>query len=143
MANLNKVFLIGNLTRDPELRASQSGLQIAKFGLATNRRRTVNGETVEDTTFVDLTAFGRQAEVIHQYLKKGRPVFIEGRLSYSSWQTDDGQKRNKLEVIVENFQFLGSREGGGQAASQARDSGGGFGEGPGFGQEPAEGEIPF
>ncbi len=148
MANFNKVFLMGNLTRDPELRATQSGTQVAKFGLAVNRKFTTNGQSREETCFVDLTAFGRTAEVIAQYCTKGKPLFVEGRLEFSTWQTQEGQKRSKLAVIVENFQFLGSAgaatgdggRGGSAAPSSGGDDGGGFGEG--FG-ESTEGEIPF
>lgn len=118
MASLNKVFLIGNLTRDPEIRRLDSGTTVAKFGLAVNRNySTASGERREETTFVDVTAWGRQAEVIGQYLSKGRPVFVEGRLRLDSWTAQDGTKRNKLEVVLENFQFLGSRgDAGGQGA---------------------------
>ncbi len=118
MANLNKVLLIGNLTRDPELRYSgggQGGTAITKFGLATNRQwRNQSGEQQEDTCFVDITVFGRQAETCYEYLSKGRPVFIEGRLSFSSWEDrETGARRSKLEVIGERVQFLGSRGDGG------------------------------
>jgi len=145
MASLNKVFLIGNLTRDPELRTTQGGTQIAKFGLAINRRRTgPDGNQVEETCFVDITAFGRQAEVLHQYTKKGRLLFVEGRLNFSTWTAQDGGKRSKLDVVLEQFQFLDSRQGGRESASDAGGGmSGGFGEGPGFGNEPAEGEVPF
>jgi single-strand DNA-binding protein len=113
MASFNKVILLGNLTRDPELRSTQSGQAIAKFGMAINRKFTASGEQREETCFVDLTAWGRQAEVIHQYSAKGRALLVEGRLQFSTWESKEGKKRSKLEVIVENFQFVGSREGGG------------------------------
>ncbi|KPJ57844.1 MAG: single-stranded DNA-binding protein [Planctomycetes bacterium DG_58] len=114
MANLNKVMLIGNLTRDPELRYLQSGTAVCDFGLAVNRNYTkADGEKVEETTFVDITAFGRQAEVVSEFLQKGRPVFIEGRLRLDQWTAQDGQKRSKLRVVMLNFQFLDSRRGGG------------------------------
>jgi single-strand DNA-binding protein len=116
MANFNKVLLLGNLTRDIELRYSQGGLAIAKFGMAINRKYTANGEAKESTCFVDLTAFGKQAEILGQYVGKGSPLFVEGRLEYSTWEGQDGGKRSKLEVIVENFQFLGGREKGGRGA---------------------------
>jgi single-strand DNA-binding protein len=110
MANLNKVFLIGNLTRDPEIRYTPGGSQVAEFGLAVNRQyRTQSGENREETTFVDLVVWGRQAETCHQYLSKGRPVFVEGRLQYDQWETQDGQRRSKLRVVAERVQFLGSR----------------------------------
>jgi len=111
MANFNKVILCGNLTRDIELRNTQGGLAVAKFGMAINRKSSSkNGDVKESTCFVDCTAFGKSAEVLQQWLKKGDPVLIDGRLEYSSWQTDDGSKRSKLEVIVDAFQFMGSKD---------------------------------
>lgn len=148
MANLNKVFLIGNLTRDPELRSTQSGTNVCKFGLAVNRKFTTQAGSKEETTFVDLTAFGRQAEVINQYCTKGKPLFVEGRLQFSTWETKEGQKRSKLDVIVENFQFLG--QGSGQAGGGGGSGGSARGaasasEDRGFGGEDygADSEIPF
>lgn len=118
MANYNKVILLGNLTRDIELRHTQSGMALAKFGMAINRKWSQNGEQKESTCFVDLTAWGRQAEVLNQYVKKGSQLFVEGRLEYSTWEAEGGGKRSKLEVVVENFQFVGAggRAGGGGAA---------------------------
>ncbi len=121
MANFNKVILAGNLTRDPELRYTPKGMAIAKLGLAINRKWTnESGETKEEVTFVDVDAFGKQAETLGQYMRKGSPILIEGRLKLDQW--DDkatGQKRSKMGVIVEGFQFLGTgnREGGGGAPS--------------------------
>ncbi|HSH09639.1 MAG TPA: single-stranded DNA-binding protein [Oceanipulchritudo sp.] len=107
MANFNKVLLMGNLTRDPEVRTTPSGLKIAKFGLAVNRRyRTRDDETKEETTFVDLDAFGNQAEIIERYCQKGSPLFVEGRLRLDQWETNTGEKRSKLSVVVENFQLM-------------------------------------
>lgn len=115
MANLNKVMLIGNLTRDPELRYTQSNTAVTKLGLAVNRRwKSQSGEQQEETCFVDCTAFGKTGEALNQYLKKGRPVFIEGRLKLNQWQDQQGQNRSKLEVIVESFQFIGSQGRGDQ-----------------------------
>jgi len=118
MANFNKVILAGNLTRDPELRYTPKGVAIAKIGLAINRTwKTETGETKEEVTFVDVDAFGRTAEVIGQYLKKGRPILMEGRLRYDTW--DDKQtnaKRSKLGVVLESFQFLDSGRAEGGAA---------------------------
>jgi single-strand DNA-binding protein len=120
MANFNKVILLGNLTRDVDVRFSQGGLAIGKFGMAINRQSTTrDGEKKESTCFVDLTAFGRQAEVLQQYVGKGSPLFVEGRLEYSTWETQEGNKRSKLEVIVENFQFVGGR-----SESRGESSGG-------------------
>ncbi|HGJ67176.1 TPA: single-stranded DNA-binding protein [bacterium] len=108
MASLNKVFLIGNLTRDPELRYTPSGTAVANFGLATNRKyKGQDGEMKEETCFVDIVTWGKTAENCSNYLSKGRPVFIEGRLQFRSWETDDGQKRSKLDVIADRIQFLG------------------------------------
>src|SRR6059036_2839554 len=103
MASLNKVMLMGNLTRDPEVRYTPKGTAVAEIGLAVNRTFTAeNGEKREETTFVDVTLWGRQAEVAAEYLKKGRPVFIEGRLQMDSWEDKTtGQKRTKLKVVAE------------------------------------------
>jgi single-strand DNA-binding protein len=115
MASFNKVLLMGNLTRDPQLKYLPNQTAIAEFGLACNRKfKGQNGEDREDVLFVDVTAFGRQAEVINQYCQKGRPLFIEGRLKLDQWEDKNGGgKRSKLTVVVENFQLLGSRDGGG------------------------------
>jgi len=111
MANLNRVLLIGNLTRDPEVRYTPKGTAVADIGLAVNRVYSgEDGEKREETTFVDVTLWGRQAEVAGQYLKKGRPVFIEGRLQLDTWDDKQtGQKRSRLRVVCENMQLLGSR----------------------------------
>jgi len=125
-ANFNKVILAGNLTRDPELRYTPKGMAIVKIGLAISRKwRSESGEMKEETTFVDVDAFGKTAETIGQYLKKGRPILIEGRLRYDTW--DDkatGAKRSKLGVVMESFQFIdsgnrGDSEGGAPAAPRA------------------------
>lgn len=129
MANFNKVLLMGNLTRDPELRyAGQSNAAICSFGLAVNRRwRTQSGEEQEETCFVDVVTFGRQAETVNEYLVKGRPVFIEGRLQLDQWEDrETGAKRSKLKVVAERVQFLGGRDdgqGGGQQSSGNRGGG--------------------
>ena len=112
MASLNKVFLIGNLTRDPELRYIPSGVAVANLRLAVNRRyKDKSGELKEDTCFVTVTAWDKQAEACNQFLKKGRPVFVEGRLQSRSWETTDGQKRNTIDVRAERIQFLGLVKG--------------------------------
>ncbi len=110
MANLNKVFLIGNLTRDPELRYIPSGTAVASFGLATNRTyKSSSGEKKQETCFVRVVVWGRTAEVCGEYLSKGNPVFVEGRLQYRSWDSPNGEKRNTLEVHAERIQFIGSK----------------------------------
>jgi single-strand DNA-binding protein len=107
MPNLNKVLLMGNLTRDIELRHLPSGMAVAAFGLAVNRRwKNQQGEQQDEVTFVDLEAFGKPAEVMNQYLRKGSAVFIEGRLKLDQWEDKDGGKRNKMKVVVESFQFI-------------------------------------
>ena len=125
MRGVNKVILIGNLTRDPELRYTPKGTAIAEIGLAINRKwKSETGEAKEEVTFVDVAAFGRTAEVIGQYLKKGRPIMIEGRLKFDQWDDKQtGQKRSKLRVVCESFEFLdsGNRvEGEGTAPSAPR-----------------------
>ncbi len=124
MANFNKVILAGNLTRDPELKYTPKGTAVAKIGLAINRTwKSETGENKEEVTFVDVDAFGRTAEVVSQYLKKGRPILIEGRLRYETWEDKQtNQKRSKLGVVMEGFQFLdsGNRgESGGEAPRRA------------------------
>jgi single-strand DNA-binding protein len=126
MANLNKVMLIGNLTRDPELRHTPKGTAVAELGLAINRvwMDEQKGKQ-EETTFVDVTLWGRQAELAQQYLSKGRPVYIEGRLNLDTWDDKTtGQKRSKLKVIGENLQFLssgqGAQGGGGNSQQSSR-----------------------
>lgn len=110
MADLNRVFLIGNLTRDPELKYTQSGLAVCDLGLAVNRKwRSREGEDREETLFVDISVFGRQAETASEYLRKGRPVFIEGRLKLDQWTNQEGQKRSKITVVADRVQFLGGR----------------------------------
>jgi len=169
MASFNRVILVGNLTRDIEVRyVSNGGLAVTELGLAVNdRRKNQSGEWVEETTFVDVTLWGRTAEIASEYLSKGSPVLIEGRLKLDMWETD-GQKRSKLRVVGEKMQMLGGREGGGgggpsrgggsrpQRQSQPQGGGGYNQSGPGdydsyddgsFGgagsQGAADDDIPF
>lgn len=129
MASFNKVILVGNLTRDPELRYTSSGVAIARISLAVNRNwKSESGEMREEVTFVDVDAFRRQAEVLGQYLKKGRPILVEGRLKLDQWEDkQSGQKRSRLGVVLESFQFLdggnsrGDQQSGPPAASQSND----------------------
>ncbi|RJP27996.1 MAG: single-stranded DNA-binding protein [Candidatus Omnitrophota bacterium] len=121
MANLNKVLLIGNLTKDPELRYTPQGTAVVNIRLAVNRRfRNKNQEAKEETCFITAVAWDKQAETCNQYLKKGSPVFIEGRLQSRSWEDNAGQKRSVIEVRVERLQFLGSPSSR-QAADQHQD----------------------
>jgi len=120
MANFNKVLLMGNLTRDPEVRYTPKGTATATIGLAVNRTWTSEGgEKKEEVTFVDVEVWGRQAETIGQYMSKGRPIFIEGRLKLDQWDDkESGQKRSKLKVVLESFQFLGGPKGGAEFRDQ-------------------------
>ncbi|NIL97482.1 MAG: single-stranded DNA-binding protein [Planctomycetales bacterium] len=120
MASFNRVILMGNLTRDPELRYIPNGTAVTDFGLAVNDRRKNNqtGEWIEDTQFIDITMWARQAEIAAEYLSKGSPVFIEGRLKFDSWEKD-GQKHSKLRVVGERMQFIGGRGDGGGSAKPA------------------------
>jgi single-strand DNA-binding protein len=150
MASYNRVILMGNLTRDPELRYLPSNTPVVNLGLAVNRRyKNQQGEQQEEVTFVDCEAFARPAEVINQYMSKGQPILIEGRLRLDQWQTQDGQNRSKLKVVVENFQFVGGRGGDGQGGGQGQSAGGGQAQGAAPGGQPPgpeaveEDDIPF
>jgi len=124
MASFNKVILLGNLTRDPEVRYTPKGTAVTELGMAVNRVYTAeNGEKREETTFVDITLWGRTAEIAGEYLKKGRPVFIEGRLQLDTWDDKtSGQKRSKLKVVGEGLQLIGSRPGGGGGGDEEGSS---------------------
>jgi single-strand DNA-binding protein len=135
MANLNKVMLMGRLTRDPQLSYLPSQTAVVEFGLATTRTfRKQDGSQGEETCFVDCQMFGKRAEIINQYLKKGDPIFVEGRLKFDSWEKD-GQKRSKLRVFVENFEFLGKGGSGG-----GRQNSGQGDEGP---PPPTDDDVPY
>jgi len=149
MASYNKVILLGNLTRDPEVRYTPKGSAVADLGIAVNRQYTLeNGEKREEVTFVDVTFWGRTAEVAGEYLKKGRPVFIEGRLQLDTWDDkQSGQKRSRLKVIGETMQMLGSRGGAGDTGDEgdrptrsAKPAAPPKPPGP---SEPDDDEIPF
>lgn len=149
MANYNKVILVGNLTRDPELRYTPKGTAVAKLGLAVNRSwKSESGEQKEEVTFVDIDAFGRQAETIGQYMKKGRPIMIEGRLRLDSWEDKQtGQKRNKLGVVLESFQFLDSGGRGSEESGVPRPKPAPPAASPGVSDRPddmpSDDEVPF
>ncbi|GJM25093.1 MAG: hypothetical protein DHS20C16_15080 [Phycisphaerae bacterium] len=155
MASYNKVILMGNLTRDPELTYTSSNTAVCKFGLAANHswKDRNTGEKKEQVCFVDCVCFGRAGEVINQYMTKGKPIHLDGRLSFSQWEGQDGSKRSKLEVVVENFQFVGGggdRQGGGGGAPQkAAASQGGYNnqgggqQGGGYGGPPDDDNVPF
>lgn len=141
MANLNRVLLMGNLTKDPDLRFTSSGSAICSFSLAINREWTgKDGQKNKDVCYVDIKVWGRQGENCAQYLKKGRPCFIEGRLEFSKWENQEGQKRSKLEVVAERVQFLGGRGEGGGGGDYERPP---AGKGDFDAVEEVEDDIPF
>ena len=110
MPNLNKVLLMGNITREPELRYTPAGVAVVEFGVAMNRQwKTPDGEQRKETCFVDVNMWGRRGEVISEYFHKGDPIFIEGRLQLDQWEDREGQKRSKLRVVAENFEFVAQR----------------------------------
>jgi len=124
MASFNRVVLVGNLTRDPELRYIPSGMAVSDIGLAVNDRIKRNDQWVEEPVFVDITLWGRTAEIANEYLSKGSPVLIEGRLKLDRWEKD-GQKHSKLKVVGERLQLLGTREGGRSGGRSSSSSSGG------------------
>lgn len=137
MANVNKVILIGNVTRDPEVKFTPKGSAVTDVSLAINRNYTLdNGEKREETTYVDIELWGRLAEIAGEYAKKGRPIYIEGRLRMDTWEDKtSGQKRSRMKVVGENLQLLGSRPGG-------SSSGGGDHEGGGYSDQPRSSQRP-
>lgn len=143
MASFNKVILLGNLTRDPEIRYTPSGSPVASFGLAVNRRYRQGDEQKEEVCFVDISTFGRQAELAGEYLSKGRMVLIEGRLQFRSWEDQNGQRRSKLDVVAERVNFMprSGQDGGGGRQSA------GAGAPPPYRdddiQPPQDDDIPF
>ncbi len=141
MASFNKVILAGNLTRDPELRYTPKGTAVARITLAVNRTwKSEGGESKEEVSFVDVDVWGRQAEVISQYMKKGRPLLVEGRLKQDTWEDKNTkQKQSKLKVVLESFSFIDSNRGdGGGEAPRSRPAPAAASAAP----EPAEGDVP-
>jgi single-strand DNA-binding protein len=141
MSNFNKVILMGNLTRDPEVRFSQGGMAICKFGLAVNRRfQDASGEWKEEPTFVDITIFGKRGEAFAKFHGKGKPAFIEGELRFDTWDDKQtGQKRSKLYVVGNNWEFVGGGRGGGAGFEDAPQSGGSQASGGGYQSSPSSG----
>ena len=144
MASVNKVILVGNLGRDPELRYTQSGQAVANFTLATTERfSTRDGDRQERTEWHRIVAWGKTAELCAQYLSKGRSVYIEGRLQTREWEDKEGQKRRTTEITAQTVQFLGGRGGGGGSAGPPPAAGGGGEESGGSGSAPPADDIPF
>jgi single-strand DNA-binding protein len=153
MASYNRIILVGNLTRDPELSYTPANVAICKFGVATsNKWKDREGNMREDVCFVDCTAFGRRAETFNQYMSKGRQALIEGRLQLDQWTTPEGAKRSRHQVLVDNFTFLGGAPGGGQRSAPSGPAPGGPGPAPspdGAGADydgpppPTDDDIPF
>lgn len=144
-SSVNVVVLVGNLTRDPELRATAGGTSVCKLGLAVNERAKdpATGEWGERPNYFDIDVFGAQGESCAQYLTKGRQIAVEGRLRWRSWETQDGQKRSAVSVVANTVQFIGPREGGG-SWSGGGQAAGGQGSGAGFnkaGLDPAKGDF--
>lgn len=151
MSSYNKVIIMGNLTRDPEVKYAASGTAVCKFGIATNRQWVdkTSGEKKEEVCFIDCTAFGRTGEIIAEYLHKGSPAHFEGRLSFYQWETDAGEKRSKLSVTVESLQLLprtngsgGGSGGSGDVAQQPQGTGGQEQVGADTGM-PEDSDVPF
>ena len=136
MASFNRVILAGNLTRDIELRETPGGASVADAGLAVNDRRKQGDEWVDETSFIDLTLWGRTAENAAEYLSKGSPILIEGRLKQDSWQNEQGEKRTKLKVVVDRLQFLSN--GNGEKPSQKKET-----VATGASEGKGDGDIPF
>jgi single-strand DNA-binding protein len=136
MTSFNKVILLGNLTRDPEVRYTPNGIAVASFAIAVNRKYKQGDETKEEVSYIDIVVFGKQAESCGQYINKGDSVLIDGRLQQRRWETEEGQKRNKLEVVAQSVNFMPKRSAGGKGSGDSHP-------------EPApeapvdEGEIPF
>ena len=145
MASYNRIILVGNLTRDPQLSYTPANTAVCKFGVATNRKfKDREGNSREEVCFVDCTLFGRGGETFNQYMNKGRSVLVEGRLSLNQWTTPEGDKRSKHEVIVENFTFLGGGRGGNEGGGGS-GGGGSAPSGPGYSEPPppSDDNIPF
>jgi single-strand DNA-binding protein len=140
MAYLNKVFIIGNLTRDPELRVTPKGTAICQFGIAVNRQfKDESGATRDETTFIDVEAWGKQGELVSKYLSKGSLAMVEGRLKLDQWEDkQSGQKRSKLKVVLDNVQFLSSRGSAGGGQGQQAPGGDADQSVPGAGTKPAQ-----
>ena len=126
MASFNKVILIGNLTRDPELRYTPNGQAVCDFSIAVNRRYTVNGQERDEVCFIDIVAWSKQAESCGKYLKKGSPVFVEGRLRNDTWEDRDGRKRSRLRVTADRVQFMSYGSGAGRSESGYQSNGGNY-----------------
>lgn len=144
MASFNKCILLGNLTRDIELRYTAKGTAVVKFTLALNHKYEANGEKREEVSFVDVESWGKQAEVLAQYIKKGNPLLVEGRLKQESWEDkQSGQKKTKLKVVLESFTFIGSGNGQRQASEPQKRAEAPQPDAPGDAPPPDDSDVPF
>lgn len=144
MASYNRIILVGNLTRDPQLSYTPSNTAICKFGIATSRKwKDREGSMREDVCFVDCVLFGKSGETFNQYMSKGKPVLVEGRLSLNQWTTPEGDKRSKHEVFVENFTFMGGGQGGSKGGGGGDGSGGASSQSHDEPPMPSDNDIPF
>lgn len=135
---------MGNLTRDPELRTTTSGTPVCQLGMAVNRTyKNSNDEKQEETTFVDIEAWGRQAETISKYVVKGNPLFVEGRLKLDTWESNEGEKKSRMKVVLENFQFMGQRGEGGGYSSDSVPEARPASSAPSQRSEDIEEDVPF
>ena len=140
MTSFNKVIMMGNLTRDPEVRYTPNGIAVANFAIAVNRKYKQGDETREEVSYIDIVVFGKQAESCGQYINKGDSVLIDGRLQQRRWETEDGQKRNKVEVVAQSVNFMPKRSWSGQGQGQGAASG----QSEAVSEPPVdEGDIPF
>ncbi len=138
MTSFNKVILLGNLTRDPEVRYTPNGVAVASFAIAVNRKYKQGDETKDEVSYIDIVVFGKQAESCGQYINKGDSVLIDGRLQQRRWETEDGQKRSKVEVVAQSVNFMPKRSWSGQAGASASNQ-----SAPAPEPSVDEGEIPF
>ena len=142
--DINRVTLVGRLTRDPELKHLPSGSAVLELGLAVNgRKQDASGQWVDKPNFFDVKVFGNQAEMLSQHLAKGRRIGVDGRLDWSSWESQDGGKRSKVEVIAQSVQFLDSREGGGEGGGSYVPAGSAQPSNADFPPSPSDDDIPF
>lgn len=141
MSGYNKVILMGNLTKDPEIRYTPNGTAVANFSIAVNRRYKINGEVKDEVSFLDIVVFGKSAENCGQYINKGDSILVEGRLQQRRWESEDGQKRSKIEIVAQSVQFMSKKQGSSQGFTG--EEGGASSTSFGAGGGGVEEEVPF